>query len=102
MACTGGCTVDIALLNQGGQERCTVSNNLLVYAPMAAFCAYPGPNDSNNQAPTNDIVWTDNVFQRGANGKCATYGPIYGWYPNLGTGNVWNGNRWDDGTPLDP
>jgi hypothetical protein len=37
MACTGGCTADIALLNQGGQERCTVSNNLLVYAPMAAF-----------------------------------------------------------------
>ena len=99
MACTGGCTADIALLNQGGQDHCTVSNNLLVYAPMAAYCAYPGANNSQDQA--SDIVWTDNVFQKGANGKCATYGPVYGWYPSVGTGNIWSGNIWDDGGPLD-
>lgn len=50
---------------------------------------------------------TSNVFQHGANGKGATYGPVYGWDPPSttpgtdGYGNVWSGNTSEDGTTLD-
>jgi hypothetical protein len=95
--CTGGCTADVSFLDN--DYDVTVSNNLLVTSPDSAFCVYPGPNQSS-QTGFNDIVWTDNVFQRGAAGKCATYGPVYGWYPSDGTGNVWSGNIWDNGQAL--
>jgi hypothetical protein len=95
--CTGGCTADISFLSD--DDNVTVSNNLLVSSPDSAFCVYPGPNQSS-QAGVNDVVWTDNVFQRGAAGKCATYGPVYGWYPSDGTGDVWTGNIWDNGQAL--
>lgn len=107
--CVGGCTADIAFLNQGLSSDATVSNNLLVSAPMAAYCVYPGPNSSPSQYPSSNMVWTNNVFQRGDHtklasnsGGCGYYGPVYGWFPNIGTGNVWSGNTWDDGTPLNP
>lgn len=102
VGCVGGCTADIAFLNNGAQSDANVTKNLLLYSPDAAFCSYPGPNASPTQNSVNNMVWQDNVFQKGANGKCATYGPVYGWYPNVGTGNVWSGNTWDDGTTLTP
>jgi len=46
------------------------------------------------------MVWRNNVFQLGGNGKCATYGPVYGWYPSDGTGNVWSGNMWTNGATI--
>ena len=96
--CTGGCTADVSFLSN--DDNVIVSNNLLVASPDSAFCVYPGPNQSS-QTGVNNIVWTNNVFQRGAGGKCATYGPVYGWYPSDGTGNVWTGNIWDDGGAID-
>jgi capsular polysaccharide biosynthesis protein len=96
--CTGGCTADISFLSDN--DKATVSDNLLVASPDSAFCVYPGPNESS-QTGVNDMVWTDNVFQEGAGNKCATYGPVYGWYPSDGTGNVWSGNMWADGAALD-
>jgi hypothetical protein len=96
--CVGGCTADISFLST--DDDVTVSNNLLVASPDSAYCAYPGPNNSS-QKGIDDIVWTDNVFQAGTGGKCATYGPVYGWYPSDGTGNVWSGNEWADGAALD-
>jgi hypothetical protein len=95
--CAGECTADISFL--GIDDDATVSNNLLVASPDSAFCVYPGPN-SSSQTGINNIVWTDNVFQQGAEGKCATYGPVYGWYPSDGTGNIWAGNIWDNGQAL--
>jgi hypothetical protein len=98
--CVGGCTADISFL--GSASDANVSKNLLVASPDSAFCVYPGPNADPQSPASNNMVWTDNVFQHGANSKCATYGPVYGWYPQLGTGNVWSGNTWDDGTVLTP
>ncbi len=100
--CVGGCTADIAVLNQGGSNDATVSNNLLVASPMAAYCVYPGPDSDPASYASNSMVWTNNVFQKGTSGKCATYGPVYGWFPEIGTGDVWSGNIWDDGTPVTP
>lgn len=96
--CTGGCTADISFLST--DDNVTARNNLLVASPDSAFCVYPGPNNSS-QTGINNIVWTDNVFQEGRGGKCATYGPVYGWYPSDGTGNVWSGNKWANGAALD-
>lgn len=93
--CVGGCTADISFLSIN--SNAIVANNLLVASPDSSFCVYPGP-DNPSQSGINNIVWKDNVFQRGANGKCATYGPVYGWYPADGTGNVWSGNMWASGT----
>lgn len=100
VGCVGGCTADIGLLDQNENSNALIENNLLLYAPDAAFCAYPGPDLAGGNA--SYIVWQDNVFQRGANGKCATYGPVSAWNPGDGPGNVWTGNTWDDGTALAP
>ena len=80
----------------------TVDRNLFVANAKSAFCAFGG---SSNGKPfsgsTNHIAFTDNVFQKGANGTCGSYGPITDFDRNA-PGNVWSGNRWDDGTSLDP
>jgi Right handed beta helix region len=98
VGCVGGCTGDISFLDQSTNSSATVSKNLLIASPDAAFCAYPGPDNPGQRA--SKMVWTDNVFQKGPHNKCATYSPVYGWYPQDGPGNVWSGNTWDDGTPL--
>jgi hypothetical protein len=95
--CTGGCTADISFL--GVDDNATVTRNLLVASPDSSFCVYPGPN-SAAQSGVDNVVWEGNVFQEGANGKCATYGPVYGWYPADGTGNAWSGNSWANGAPV--
>jgi Domain of unknown function (DUF4082) len=97
VSCRGGCTAAISLLNDGSLANAQVSRNLLVASPDASFCAYPFGSVSKNGGRTN-LVWTDNVFQKGNNGKCATYGPVYEF--NSSSGNRWSGNRWVDGTPI--
>jgi len=78
----------------------TVDRNLFVASPGSGFCAYGGDTGGkpSSSDPTNATyqVFTNNVFQRGANGKCAAYGPVTDF--NTGrTGNVWLGNVWDNG-----
>jgi hypothetical protein len=83
----------------------TVDGNLFVAAIGAAYCAYGGGTGTKpySNDPTNATyqVFTDNVFQRGTNGKCAFYGPITDFITGR-TGNVWSGNVWDDGTVVNP
>jgi len=91
----------------------TVDGNLFVANPGnpgthdegASFCAYAGatPGKPYSSDPTNatNQKFTNNVFQRGWNGKCAAYGAVINFDPNR-TGNVWSGNVWDDGTPVVP
>ena len=54
----------------------TVDRNLLVANAKSAFCAFGG---SSNGKPfsgsTNHIAFTDNVFQKGANGTCGKLRP---------------------------
>lgn len=58
--------------------------------------------------PLYQFTVTNNVFKRGANNKCATYGPVYAWdTPNNNPGtsgylNVWSNNKWEDGVVLNP
>jgi hypothetical protein len=98
-----GCSADLTGYgdDQPVQDN-TISKNLFMPAPGGAYCTYGG---SSTGKPFSDqashIVFTDNVFQRGPNGACALYGPVGDWDPSR-PGNVWSGNTWADGSPLNP
>jgi hypothetical protein len=66
----------------------------------AGFCVYGGgtANKPYSGDPTNAtyVVFQDNVFQRGANGKCGSFGPVTDFESGR-TGNVWSGNVSDNG-----
>jgi hypothetical protein len=84
----------------------TIEANLFVANPIGAgFCAYGGGTLGKPYSadPANDtyVVFRNNVFQRGDNGKCGSYGPITDFISDR-PGNVWSGNRWSDGTPVPP
>ena len=74
-------------------------------SPGSSFCSYGGatPGKPFSEDPTNatNQKFTNNVFQRGGNSKCGTYGPVTS-FRSGGAGNVWTGNTWDDGTPVGP
>ncbi len=79
----------------------TIDNNLFLPSQNAAYCAYGGSSSGKPySSQTRNIVFTNNVFSRGANGKCATYAPIGDW--TYAPGNQWTNNKWDDGTTLTP
>lgn len=103
--CVGGCTGDITFIPDDNVSNATVNKNLMVATQYAAFCLYPASDHPAKPGVVTGMVITDNVFQRGPNGTCAYYGPIYGWDSsnkagNDGYGNVWSGNMWDNGKPL--
>jgi hypothetical protein len=104
--CIGGCTADITFIPDGNITNATVDKNLLVATQYAAFCLYPSSNHPSKPGIVSGMIVTNNVFQRGANGKCAYYGAVYGWdtptstHGTDGYGNVWSGNTWDNGQAL--
>jgi hypothetical protein len=83
----------------------TIDANLFVASPGSGFCAYGGatPNKPYSNDPTNatNQKFTNNVFQRGGNQKCGTYGPVTS-FSTTRTGNVWSGNVWDNGAAVPP
>jgi hypothetical protein len=84
----------------------TITGNLFMANPVGlGFCAYGGATAGKpySSDPTNAtyIVFTDNVFQRGNNRLCGTWGPITA-FDSGRTGNVWTGNTWDTGEPANP
>ena len=108
--CVGGCTSDIAFIPNGNVSSATVDENLLLATTDVAYCLYPSSGDPAADKPgiVNQMTVTNNVFQRGPNGKCGQFGPVYGWdTPNGRPGtdgfdNVWSGNTWNDGSILNP
>jgi hypothetical protein len=84
----------------------TISNNLFMANPSGTgYCAYGGATGKKEFSgdPTNAtyIKFINNVWQKGSDGKCGTYGPITGFDKNR-TGNEWTGNKFDDGTVIGP
>lgn len=102
---TTGCTANIAFTDDGVTRNAVIDKNLLMPTP-GSYCMYPGTGPKNN--PMYQFTVTNNVFKRGANNKCATYGPVYAWdAPNNNPGtsgyqNVWSNNKWEDGTVINP
>ena len=69
----------------------------------STMCAYGGSSGDDGSKPygnqANNIRFIDNVFVRGASGQCGNLGSIKSFDPTR-PGNVWQGNTWDDGTPM--
>lgn len=83
----------------------TFEHNLFMANTYLGFCVYGGwnPGKPFNNDPLNAtyIVFRNNVFQRGTNGKCGAYGPVTSFITTR-TGNVWSGNVWDNGGTVPP
>lgn len=84
----------------------TMEGNLYIANPVGlGFCAYGGGTATKpySDDPLNAkyIVFRDNVFQRGPQGKCGTYGAVTDFISTR-TGNVWQNNRWSDGASVTP
>ncbi|MGF1664175.1 MAG: hypothetical protein ACFCVG_17210, partial [Kineosporiaceae bacterium] len=99
----GGCTAAAAIFGDFEPvARFTFDGNLFVASTTQPYCAYGGSDPGKPYASqTRDIVFVNNVFQRGSNGRCGLYGPVTSFDPSL-PGNVWRNNTWDDGTQVNP
>jgi hypothetical protein len=69
------------------------------------FCAYGGGTSGKPYSGSSNnatyIVFKNNVFERGANGKCGAYGAITDFKSGR-TGNEWTNNKWSDGATVNP
>lgn len=84
----------------------TIDSNLFLSNNVGqAYCTYGGGTAgkpySGSANNATYIVFSNNVFQRGANGKCGEYGPVTDFITGR-TGNVWTNNKFDNGTVVDP
>lgn len=105
-----GCSADIGLYGDFADlKNITISRNFLAGtqtgwggATQAGYCLQTGigVNKPFNH-PTNLKV-TDNVFARATTGRCGDFGVHSGWEAPAGSGNVWTGNKWDDGGTINP
>jgi hypothetical protein len=82
----------------------TIYRNLFV-ATTGGVCAYGGSSGDDGSKPYGDqaanIVFQDNIFQRGSGGKCGFYFPITD-FDDSRPGNQWLNNKWDDGALVPP
>jgi hypothetical protein len=74
----------------GPQHDVTVENNLVA---GGGYTVYAGATGSSNLRFLNN-VFSKRVFPNGG-----FWGPVAHWNAG-GTGNVWQGNTWEDGTPV--
>jgi len=65
----------------------------------ATMCAYGGSSSGKPYPNAHHIRFIDNVFVKGPSGKCGNLGAITAFNPTA-SGNVWQGNTWDDGTTI--
>lgn len=102
-ATDGGCTGDLVLLGDFAPiTYVSVQSNLFMANNSSiSYCTYGGWAPGKPYPDAHHVVYQNNVFQRGANGKCGVYGAVTSF--NIGAaGNVWQNNRWSDGTILNP
>jgi hypothetical protein len=79
-------------------ENNTIDSNLF-QGTTGGYCAYGGSSTGKPYPDTSNIVFTNNVFERGKSGRCGWWGPITSFDANR-PGNVWSGNTWADGNPV--
>lgn len=101
----GGCSAN--LTGYGDFEPVqsnSIEKNLFVATPSGA-CAYGGSSGDDGSKPyghlAQNIIFKDNIFQRGTGGKCGFYFPITD-FDDTRPGNIWSNNKWDDGSVLPP
>jgi hypothetical protein len=97
-----GCTGDLNLLGDFAViSDVVIDDNFLGANTGSSFCFYGGDAASKPFPHANKVVVTDNVFERGKNGKCADYGPVSSYNVD-GPGNVWHNNKWSNGGNVTP
>lgn len=104
----GGCSADLTGYGDFGPvQNNTIDKNLFV-ASTGGYCTYGGSSSGKSySSQTNHIVFTNNVWQRGSNPNdhggytCAYYGSNTA-FDSAATGNVWTGNKYDDGSTVAP
>ncbi len=103
-AVEGGCSASVTgYPDWGPNHHVTIEGNWIESTP-GHYCAYgsweadkPGNDDAGH---ATYIAYRDNVFSRGPTGRCGFGGPITSWPPAGREGNVWSGNRFDDGVVI--
>lgn len=99
----GGCTADLSLFGDFGPiSDVTVDHNLFKSNNVSmSYCTQAGysPGKPYGSHPAG-VRYTNNVFERGGNGKCGVYGPVTSFLDT--DGNTWTGNTWQDGKPVPP
>jgi hypothetical protein len=94
----GGCTADGSFFGDFATIRdVVVDNNLFVATPSGGYCGSFGwnPGKPFGDNPTNVDV-TNNVFQRGPNGKCGVHAAATSFKAS-DPASTWINNKWDDG-----
>ncbi|MEV0977317.1 hypothetical protein [Streptomyces sp. NPDC049915] len=88
-----GASAAIGLFADAGHvSRVTVERNLLAGGAYALYGGGPG---------ATRVRVTDNVFSRRYHRNSGVYGAVTAWNEG-GSGNVWRGNRFSDGTLIVP
>jgi hypothetical protein len=96
----GGCSGDINLYADFGPvSNITLRDNLFGANEGISYCVYGGSSKKEYAGGVQNIVFVNNVVQRGKNKKCGYWGAVTSFDPSR-PGNRWENNRWDDGTPL--
>jgi len=98
-----GCTGDLNLLGDFAVISDVVIENNFLGANNSgiSYCFYGGSAQSKPYPNANKVVFRNNVFERGKNGKCGAYGPVSSFDVN-GSGNVWSNNVWEGGGTVKP
>ena len=79
-----------------------IDDNVLDGGPYGSmsYCMYGGSTQGKPfSRGVNNIKVTNNIFPRGASGRCGIYGPVTS-FDSAAPGNVWSNNLWDDGKPV--
>jgi hypothetical protein len=71
-----------------------VQNNL--FNTNGAYCTFAGSTTAKPFPRGTQIRYIDNLFGKKYNKGCGLYGPVATW--EYYEGNVWSGNRWEDGS----
>ena len=87
-----GASASIGLFADSGHVSNTVIDNNLLAG--GAYALYGGGDGATG------ITVTNNVFSTRYHRNSGVYGSVTAW--NAGSGNVWSGNRYADGTPVTP
>jgi hypothetical protein len=99
----GGCTADASIFGDfRGNSGYTFDNNLFRASTVISYCTYGGTDPGKPFGrQVSNIVYRNNVFEPGTNGKCGLYGTVTSFDPRA-PGNVWTNNVYTDGRPVNP
>lgn len=91
-----GCSAAVGLFGDFSKiTKVTFDGNLFIANENQGYCFYGGSNKGKPYQADN-VVFRNNVFQKGSTGKCGYGGPVTS-FDSGASGNVWQNNTYDDG-----